>query len=442
MLGADDARGQEGRCGLTIVLADAIMKATPHSEQGSWRLPRHSAAGSQRRLGPGRGCLLLRQLYRHDHRDGSIASILKNGLDRAYERQLMLQKNPAHPARPHLLHRLRPLKRCQGTQKTGERKEERKAMLKHRTEECLAALGLATGMAEGAGGSSGAEARHCRTQLRGSASRRLLIARPLECDNKLLLTRPRDASLIQNAVIEERRHEGAAWIRQIAVLQNLAAGRVGSKSCTRTCSHRLYLCRQKLDCLCGSATKRVVILAWPFDHRVPRLFDALVPARGDGRLDLVARGVWRASSWSILHDRVRITSDGSAAPRPAGATGRSARTRLDDDDGSQLLVEHGHGRLHRRPDRPPTPTPHRLAQNAHRPNLKGESLCQPAAKRQKFDALAATNELMIVSSEITLGRSTHRAAAPDQKSLPAPSIARLSLHSLESDELYILRRLA
>jgi len=81
-------------------------------------------------------------------------------------------------------------------QKPGERKEERKAMLKHPTEERLAALGL-TGMAKAL-----EEQRRQPDIAALSFEERfaLLVDREAtERDNKRLLTRLRYASLRQNA---------------------------------------------------------------------------------------------------------------------------------------------------------------------------------------------------------------------------------------------------
>ena len=117
-------------------------------------------------------------------------------------------------------------------------------------------------------------------------------------------------------------------------------------------------------------------------HRVPRLFDALALARGDGRLDRLLR--------SLARVELLILDDWGLSPLTAEQR-RDLLEILEDrhDRGStmvtsQLPVEHWHEIIG-----DPTIADailDRLVHNAHRLILKGESLRKTAAKRQKLDA--------------------------------------------------------
>ena len=117
-------------------------------------------------------------------------------------------------------------------------------------------------------------------------------------------------------------------------------------------------------------------------HRVPRLFDALALARGDGRLDRLLR--------SLARVELLILDDWGLSPLTADQR-RDLLEILEDRHGrgstmvtSQLPVEHWHEIIG-----DPTIADailDRLVHNAHRLILKGESLRKTAAKRQKLDA--------------------------------------------------------
>jgi DNA replication protein DnaC len=117
-------------------------------------------------------------------------------------------------------------------------------------------------------------------------------------------------------------------------------------------------------------------------HRVPRLFDALALARGDGRLDRLLR--------SLARVELLILDDWGLSPLTADQR-RDLLEILEDRHGrgstmitSQLPVEHWHEIIG-----DPTIADailDRLVHNAHRLILKGESPRKVAAKRQKLDA--------------------------------------------------------
>ena len=116
-------------------------------------------------------------------------------------------------------------------------------------------------------------------------------------------------------------------------------------------------------------------------HRVPRLFDALALARGDGRYARLLKNLARAD--------LLILDDWGLAP----LTPEQARDLLeiiDDRHGrgstivtSQLPADHWHEVLGN-----PTIADailDRVVHNAHRLTLKGESLRKAAAKRAALD---------------------------------------------------------
>ena len=116
-------------------------------------------------------------------------------------------------------------------------------------------------------------------------------------------------------------------------------------------------------------------------HRVPRLFDALALARGDGRHARLLKSIGRVEllildDWGLAN----LTPD----------QGRDLLEIADDRNGrgstiitSQLPVEHWHETIGN-----PTIADailDRVVHNAHRLTLKGESLRKAAAKRAGLD---------------------------------------------------------
>ena len=119
-------------------------------------------------------------------------------------------------------------------------------------------------------------------------------------------------------------------------------------------------------------------------HRVPRLFDALALARGDGRHARLLKTIARVEllildDWGLAN----VTAE----------QGRDVLEILDDRQGrgstivtSQLDVKHWHDMIAN-----PTVADailDRLVHNAHRLSLAGESLRKAAAKRAALDAKA------------------------------------------------------
>ena len=116
-------------------------------------------------------------------------------------------------------------------------------------------------------------------------------------------------------------------------------------------------------------------------HRVPRLFDALALARGDGRHARLLKSIARVD--------LLVLDDWGLAPLTA-EQGRDLLEIVDDRHGrgstiitSQVAVEHWHEVIAN-----PTLADailDRLVHNAHRLNLKGDSLRKAAAERDRLD---------------------------------------------------------
>jgi DNA replication protein DnaC len=249
-------------------------------------------------------------------------------------------------------------------------------MLKHPTEERLAALGL-TGMAKAL-----EEQRKQPDIAALSFEERfaLLVDREAtERDNKRLVARLRYANLRQNAVIEDVDMKTPRGLDR-ALFQKLAAGEWIERHQNLLIIGKTGVGKSWIGCALGHKAcrdNRSVLY-----HRVPRLFDALALARGDGRLDRLLR--------SLARVELLILDDWGLSPLTADQR-RDLLEILEDRHGrgstmvtSQLPVEHWHEIVG-----DPTIADailDRLVHNAHRLILKGESLRKTAAKRQKLDA--------------------------------------------------------
>jgi DNA replication protein DnaC len=249
-------------------------------------------------------------------------------------------------------------------------------MLTHPTEQRLVALGL-TGMAKAL-----EDQRRQPDVAALSFEERLglMVDREaIERENKRLVSRLKFAGLRQNAVVEDIDMKAVRgldkalfaklvvgdWITQ---KQNLIViGKTGLGKSWIACALAHKACRDDRSVLY---------------HRVPRLFDALALARGDGRHVRLLKSIARVELL-ILDDW------GLASLTPD--QGRDLLEILDDRHGrgstivtSQMDVKHWHDMIAN-----PTVADailDRLVHNAHRMNLAGESMRKGAAKRAGLDA--------------------------------------------------------
>ena len=256
-------------------------------------------------------------------------------------------------------------------------------MLTHPTDQRLVALGL-LGMAK----SLEEQRRQPDISALPFEDRLALLVdrEAIERENKRLVSRLKFAGLRQNAVVEDIDMKAARGLDK-TLLAKLIAGDWISQHQNLIIIGKTGLGKSWLACaLAHKACRddRSVLY-----YRVPRLFDALALARGDGRHARLLKSIAR-SQLLILDDW------GLASLTPD--QGRDLLEILDDRQGrgstivtSQVDVKHWHEMIAN-----PTVADailDRLVHSAHRLNLAGESLRDPknkTARRGKLDTDAAT----------------------------------------------------
>jgi DNA replication protein DnaC len=199
-----------------------------------------------------------------------------------------------------------------------------------------------------------------------------------ERENKRLVNRLRFAKLRQNAVVEDIDTKAPRGLDK-TLLQKLIAGEWIERHQNLLIIGPTGVGKSWIACALGHKacrSNRSVIY-----RRLPRLFDALALARGDGqharllkmlaRVDLLILDDWGLAP--MLPDQRRDLLEIMEDRHGRGSTIVT----------SQLPVEHWHEIIG-----DPTIADailDRLVHNAHRLTLKGESLRKAAAKRQKLD---------------------------------------------------------
>ncbi len=253
-------------------------------------------------------------------------------------------------------------------------------MLTHPTHERLLALGLA-GMAK-----AFEEQRRQPDIAALSFEERLglMVDREAaERDSKRLATRLKFAALRQAAVVEDIDWQTARGLDR-ALFQRLAAGDWIGRRQNLLVVGPTGVGKSWIACALGHKAcrdGRSVLY-----HRVPRLFEALALARGDGRYGRLLKTLGRVE--------LLILDDWGLAP----LTGEQCRDLLeimDDRHGrgstivtSQVPVEHWHEIIASSPTLADAVLD-RLVHNAHRLVLKGESMRKITAQRSSLDGSPA-----------------------------------------------------
>jgi len=249
-------------------------------------------------------------------------------------------------------------------------------MLTHPTHERLIALGL-TGMAKAL---EEQRRQSDLTALDFEERLALMVDREtIERENKRLVTRLKFARLRQSAVVEDINMKAPRSLDK-ALFQKLVAGDWIERHQNLLIIGQAGVGKSFIACALGHKAcrdNRSVLY-----YRLPRLFDALLLARGDGRYGRLLKTLARVT--------LLILDDWGLAPLTPDQE-RDLLEVLDDRHGcsstivtSQLPVEHWHELIAN-----PTIADailDRLIHNAHRLTLKGDSMRKLAAKQSGLDA--------------------------------------------------------
>jgi DNA replication protein DnaC len=249
-------------------------------------------------------------------------------------------------------------------------------MLTHPTYERLIALGL-TGMAKAL---EEQRRQSDLTALDFEERLALMVDREtIERENKRLVTRLKFARLRQSAVVEDINMKAPRSLDK-ALFQKLVAGDWIERHQNLLIIGQAGVGKSFIACALGHKAcrdNRSVLY-----YRLPRLFDALLLARGDGRYGRLLKTLARVT--------LLILDDWGLAPLTPEQE-RDLLEILDDRHGcsstivtSQLPIEHWHELIAN-----PTIADailDRLIHNAHRLILKGDSMRKLAAKQAGLDA--------------------------------------------------------
>src|SRR5437870_1534613 len=368
----DDERGGQDRPGGHRASRGDYESQAP-SRAGLSIVPGHHQPGADLRVRTRRGREPARQRHRRNH-------LRLDQVDPAERSRQSLRRpesagRPADPACQHPWSWLLPLTQPDAGARTLRVETKGETMLTHPTHDCLVALKL-TGMAK----ALEEQRRQPDIAALGFEERLALMVdrEAIERANKKLVSRLKSASLRQSAVVEDIDMKASRGLDK-ALFAKLVAGDWITRHQNLAIIGKTGLGKSWIACALGHKAcrdDRSVLY-----HRVPRLFDALALARGDGRH---ARLLKTLSRVDLL-----ILDDWGLAPVTLDQA-RDLLEIVDDRHGrgstivtTQLPIEHWHEMI-------PNPTIadailDRLIHNAHRLNLKGESMRKAAAKRTGLD---------------------------------------------------------